>query len=68
MTTILYLLAVALVSGVVWLVMLAYERWQSRHRLSDGLLRTYHRAAMRESAPQFVTWPTPEEREARSKP
>lgn len=70
MTTILYLLAVALVSGVVWAVMLAYEWWRTRgtrSRVSDGLLRDYHREAMREAAPQYVCWPTPEQRAERGK-
>ena len=59
------------ISGALWGSLVALEwlvaRWRRRHRLSDGLLRTYHRDALRESAPQYVCWPTPKEREERGK-
>ena len=49
------------ISGALWGSLVALEwlvaRWRRRHRLSDGLLRSYHRESMRESAPQHVSWP-----------
>ena len=50
--------AVLLASALLWAASVALERALARRRrVSDGLLRSYHREAMRESAPQYVSWP-----------
>jgi hypothetical protein len=62
-------LAVILASGALWAASVALERALARRRrVSDGLLRSYHRDALRESAPQYVCWPTPAERAERRQP
>ena len=64
---------VLLLCGGVWMAslglewLLGYLHRHSASRVSDASLRAYARDEMRESAPQYVCWPTPAERAERGK-
>ena len=60
--------ALVAATALLWAASVALEHALARRRrVSDGLLRSYHREAMRESAPQYVCWPSPAERAERGR-